>query len=104
MHLNHANIVEAVMGRRGGYLLAREPERISALDVARALGEEIEPVFCVRTPSRCRRVKECPTHPLWARLADVLKEVLSATTVAQLAERCPGRGRHSLPRGYMFQI
>ena len=104
MHLNHASIVESTMGKHGGYRLAREPERTSALDVAKALGEEIEPVFCVRTPSRCRRVRECPTHPLWARLADAVKETLAATTVAELAERCPARGKQPMPRGYAFQI
>ncbi len=104
MHLNHANIVEAVQGRSGGYLLARKPELVSALDVVKALGEEIEPVFCVRRPSKCRRVRECPTHPLWAKLGDLLKEALSTATVARLAERCPRRGQGSLPRGYMFRI
>jgi len=104
MRLRRAGVVAGVLGKSGGYLLARHPELISALDVARALGEQIGPVFCVRAPSRCRRVRECPTHPLWAKLGDLLKEALSATTVAQLAERCPTRGRQSMPRGYVFEI
>lgn len=104
MRLRRAGIVAGVLGKSGGYLLARDPGLISALDVVRALGEQIEPVFCVRAPSRCRRVRECPTHPLWARLGDLLKEALSTTTVAELAERCPTRGRQSMPRGYVFDI
>ena len=106
--LRRARIVSAERGRSGGYFLARLPERISAMDVMEALGERIEPVFCVRKPKECRRAPECPTHPLWCRLADIMKEALSAMTVAQLAERCPGRGRGrgraALPRGYMFHI
>lgn len=102
--LGRAKIVGAQRGRSGGYFLARLPERISALDVIEALGEKSEPVFCVRNPKECRRASECPTHPLWCRLADLMKEALTMTTVAQLAERCPGRGRAALPRGYMFHI
>jgi Rrf2 family iron-sulfur cluster assembly transcriptional regulator len=104
MRLRRAGVVRGVLGKSGGYLLARDPGLTSALDVVRALGEQIDPVFCVRAPSRCRRVKECPTHPLWAKLGDLLKEALSATTVAELAERCPTRGRQSMPRGYVFEI
>ena len=102
--LKRARLVKAVRGTRGGYLLGREPEDISALDVVGAMGEEMAPVFCVRKPSACRRVSECPTHPLWCKLADAMREALSTTTVAQLAEMCPRRGRLALPRGHMFAI
>jgi len=104
MHLGRAGVVAAELGRRGGYRLAREPGRITALDVTKALGEELGPVFCVRRPSRCRRVRECPTYPLWGKLADAVTDILGATTVAELAERCPTRGRSALSRGCMFHI
>jgi Rrf2 family protein len=102
--LKRARIAVPVMGRSGGYLLARPPEKITVLEVISALGEQIEPVFCVRKPSGCRRVRECPTHPLWARLADMMREALTVTTVAQLARRCPRRGAESMSRGYAFHI
>ena len=102
--LRRARIVSAERGRSGGYFLARLPERISAMDVIEALEEKVEPVFCVRRPKECRRTSECPTHPLWCKLSDLMKEALTMTTVARLAERCPGRGRAALPRGYMFHI
>jgi len=104
MPLKRAGIVKAVRGKNGGYVLGREPGKISALDVVRAMGERLEPVFCVGRPSGCRRVGECPTHPLWCKLADAMREALSTTTVAQLAEMCPKRGRLALPRGHAFDI
>ncbi len=104
LKLKRAGLVDAVRGRSGGYLLAREPAKISALDVAKALGEDLGPVQCVTRPSACRRRRECPTYPLWCRLGDIFKEALSATTVAELADRCPGRGKQSMPRGNVFQI
>ncbi|MHC4251972.1 MAG: RrF2 family transcriptional regulator [Planctomycetota bacterium] len=104
MPLKRAGIVKAVRGKNGGYLLGRKPEKISALDVVRAMGELLEPVFCVGTPSKCRRVGECPTHPLWCKLADAMRQALSTTSVAQLAEMCPKRGRLALPQGHTFNI
>jgi Rrf2 family protein len=102
--LGKKGIVRAVRGSRGGYGLARPPERISAMDVLGAIDEEIAPLECVSRPKSCKRRRECPTHPLWCKLADALKDALTATTVAELAERCPRRGCRPLPRGYMFQI
>lgn len=104
MPLKRAGIVRAVRGKRGGYLLGREPGEISALEVVRAMGEKLEPVFCVGRPSSCRRASECPTHPLWCKLADAMREALATTTVGQLAEMCPKRGRLALPRGHTFDI
>jgi len=92
MPLKRSGIVKAVRGKRGGYLLGRRPEGITALEVVEAMGERLAPVFCVGAPSKCRRVAECPTHPLWRRLADAMRGVLSTTTVAQLARDCPRRG------------
>jgi len=91
MPLKRAGIVRAVRGKRGGYMLAREPGEITALDVVRAMGERLDLVFCVGKPSACERRKECPTHPLWSRLAEAMRRELSETTVAQLARECPGR-------------
>jgi Rrf2 family protein len=102
--LRRSGVVKSIHGRSGGYLLARAPERINALEILDAMGEDVGPVECVGKPSKCKRVKECPTHPLWCRLAESYKSVLNSTTVAQLAARCPQRGKESLARGYAFDI
>jgi Rrf2 family protein len=102
--LRQKGIVKSVQGRSGGYTLAKAPERINAFQVITAMGEKLGPVECVQKPGSCKRLKECPTHPLWCRLAEQFEEVLTATTVALLADRCPRRGKESLPRGYTFDI
>ena len=102
--LRRKGILKSIHGRTGGYSLARDPERINAYQILTAIGEDLGLVQCVRKPSSCKRLKECPTYPLYCRLADQHKEILTATTLAELADRCPGRGTHSLPRGYTFEI
>lgn len=49
--LARAGLVSSVSGPRGGFRLAREPERISLLDVVRAI-EGPEPSF------RCREIRQ----------------------------------------------
>jgi Rrf2 family protein len=102
--LRRNGIVKAAHGCAGGYTLARAPEAISAYDVLAAMGERLGPVDCVSKPSSCARAKECPTHPLWCHLADLQREALEAASLAQLADRCPRRGKESLPRGHVFEI
>ena len=102
--LKKAGIVEAVRGKSGGFLLARGPEEISALEVVQAMGEELGPVFCVSEPGACERVSECPTHSLWCKLGDAVRKALETTTVKELAEMCPRRGSKTLPSGHTFDI
>ena len=104
MPLKRAGIVNAARGKQGGYYLEREPANISALDVIEAMGEHLELVLCVGEPTTCERVSECPTHPLWCKLAAALRQALASTSVAQLAEMCPKRGRLALERGHTFSI
>jgi Rrf2 family protein len=96
LSLKRARLVEAVMGKDGGYRLTRAPSRISAYDIVVALGETIVPVPCVKNRTVCCRISRCPTHALWCQVARLMKSALSQTTIAQLAERCPLRhGSHS---------
>ena len=104
LQLKHGGIVHSSRGRSGGFVLAKSPEHLSALDIVDALGESLEPVFCVSSPSRCKRRDVCSTRPLWCRLNDAIRSVLAATTIAQLARECPKHGIASLPKGYMFNL
>ena len=104
MALRRAGIVVASRGRGGGYLLARAPSAISARDVARAVGERLEPVGCTARPRVCPRRRECPTYPLWCSVAEDLEARLESASVEDLAARCPARARRRVPAGHDFCI
>ena len=101
--LRRAGIVTAVRGTSGGYMLAREPGGITALEVVLAMGEEVAPAPCVRTASGCERAAECPVGPLWRRLARAVEAVLSETTLADLVETGAVRGGAALARDHALQ-
>lgn len=102
--LKRAGILRSSRGRAGGYRLARPPSDVTALEIAQALGEDLDPVFCVSSPERCRHHRLCPTRPLWKRLQAEARNLLAAITVEQLAREAPREGTTSLPTGYMFHI
>lgn len=89
--LKRARLVEAVMGKAGGYRLTREPHGISALDVARAVGDEMSPLPCVVNRTACSAARKCSTHALWVRTAVLLEKALEGTSIAQLAHHPPGK-------------
>jgi Rrf2 family protein len=85
--LRAAGLINAMHGRRGGYVLARLPETITALDVLRAVEGPIAPVDCVLEERHCRRAPGCAARELWVELAGEMERVLASATLDRLARR-----------------
>lgn len=86
LKLKHAGLVESVRGPGGGYLLARDADAITAGEVLRAVEETLAPVFCVgdEEDTTCPRVDGCPTHWLWERLGETIRQTLDSVTLSEL--------------------
>jgi len=84
--LRRAGLLESKRGAQGGYLLAREPQAITAGDVIRALEGSILPVECVadQTCSPCTHHDECSARGIWEEVRDRLVETLDSITLADL--------------------
>lgn len=76
--LRNAGLVKSVRGAYGGYVLAREPEKITAGEVIRVLEGPISPVEVLDDEEPAKR-------NLWIKIRDAVKEVLDSTTIADLA-------------------
>jgi Rrf2 family protein len=85
--LSRAGIVEARLGRAGGYRLARPPSRISILDVIEATEGDTRRQTCVLTGQRCGRGNvPCDVHAVFSDAQVAILERLAATTVADVLE------------------
>jgi Rrf2 family cysteine metabolism transcriptional repressor len=85
--LRRAGLVEGTRGVRGGYRLAREPERITVGDVYRVLEGEVAPVECTAEdylPGTCTRENECLSRSIWERVQQAILAVLDSTTLEDL--------------------
>jgi len=84
--LRREGLVTAVRGARGGFVLAREPHAISALDIVEALEGPLAPTVC-DSQAVCGREGACAAEPVWSRVSTALREVLGEFDLATLAAR-----------------
>ena len=85
VRLKAAGLVASHRGTKGGFSLARTPEKITVTDVLNAMDGPLHIVPCMTEP--CERATECITRDLWHAAERALLTVFSGTTVADLANR-----------------
>lgn len=84
--LRKAGILQAERGRKGGYKLAKSPEKIGLAQVIQALDKDLALAFVGegrRQPLR-QPEKGCPTAPFWARMERTFWEALEEATLADV--------------------
>ena len=90
--LARAGIIEIHQGARGGYVLLKEPDRLTMLEVIEAIIGEISLNDCVGRPDSCRNSPTCMVHRVWCTANDQLRTTLRQVTFASLLqdeECCP---------------
>lgn len=84
MQLEKAKLVVGKKGVQGGYILSRDPKKISANDIVSVLerpeGQPQKLVDC----ACCERIKECLTKNVWAKVENALSKTLESITLAKL--------------------
>ncbi|MFZ4579190.1 MAG: RrF2 family transcriptional regulator [Myxococcota bacterium] len=82
--LAQAGLVEATMGKSGGYRLLRDLSQITVAEVVRVLDGESQFVSCQEGDGACHRFAQCDIRsPLDTLNREVMK-VLDRMTIAQL--------------------
>jgi len=84
--LKAAGYIRSVRGARGGYTLARKPDKISLGQIIKVLEGGLSLVDCVEDPRVCEREKNCPTRDIWLRMSDRLMEELSSLTLRDVLD------------------
>ena len=72
--LRRAGILQSQRGVKGGYSFARPPSEVTLLEVVDLLEGELG-------------VEAAASGPVWTEAADAVRNVLAATTIADVAER-----------------
>lgn len=96
--LSREGLVVPVLGRLGGYQLARPATEISVLDVVTAIEGRDEETTCVLRGGPCRPDGRCLVHDLFTRAKGQYVDQLASTTLAEVLETAgwrpvPLRGR-----------
>ena len=86
--LKKANLVEAVRGASGGYVLTRKPEEISVGDVLRALEGDLSPVECATEEESCEHscgaTGHCTTRLVWKKINDSVNGTINNIFISEL--------------------
>ena len=85
--LVRAGLVEASLGRGGGYRLVRAPGEISLLEIIETVEGDARRRTCVLSSSSCNSGHPCDVHALFASAQDALLERLADATVQDAVSR-----------------
>jgi Rrf2 family protein len=84
--LARQRIVTAKHGANGGYLLAKEPSQITALDVISAIDGPVLITSCVTSHGNCGAADKCSVREPLRRVNESILSVLSTVTISHMSE------------------
>ncbi len=103
--LKKAELVQAIRGPGGGFVLARPPAEIRLSDILRAVEGPLSVVDCVSDETACDKAGDCAARQIWKEVSGAIEESLDRVTLEDMTELddkdCPqSRGRKK--RGQAF--
>ncbi|MHC4981843.1 MAG: RrF2 family transcriptional regulator [Planctomycetota bacterium] len=82
--LSRAGLIVPVRGKRGGYMLARQPKDITLLEIIETVEGPLALNLCQYMPPRCSEL-DCPLRPVWQKLQRIVRNTLGSVTMASCA-------------------
>ena len=82
--LKSAGLVHSYRGAKGGFMLARSPEKISLNDIICATEGPLKIVPCDDGKGNCNRAVFCAMRPIWIKANYVLADFFSGITLDKL--------------------
>jgi len=85
--LMSANLVKSVRGPKGGYVLAKPPNKIKIIEIYNILEKTPVLVPCLKRPSVCSLVKTCTAREMWQKMQEDIFSQLTKNTLSDLAKQ-----------------
>jgi Rrf2 family protein len=93
--LKKANLVKSTRGAGGGYLLAKEAEKINAGNIIRAVEGPIVLADCIlagkkinknNSPKKCKKIEDCAIRVLLEEVTQRINQTLDDTSLKDLCK------------------
>ena len=98
--LKNENIVKSVRGPKGGYVLTKDPSKITVYEVVKTLEGSIFSEKCIDTNGKdkkvCKRSRRCASKEVWDEVARQMKKTLEKFSLKDLADRAIKIDPHKL--------
>jgi Rrf2 family cysteine metabolism transcriptional repressor len=87
--LKRGGLVASQKGPSGGYLLARNPSRITMADVLEIVEGDYCPVECLEETgsTQCPKGAPCPMREVWREVRESVNAVLTRATLQSLVDK-----------------
>ena len=89
--LAKAGLVRSLMGKNGGFELARDPADITLLEMIEAIQGQVRMSACVLGIQSCKHFGQCPIRRKLRGLQDTVTDHLRQTTLQELTVAKKGR-------------
>lgn len=83
--LTREGMLQSLAGTNGGYRLARDPEKISALEVIRAIDGPIILTSCFTAHGECDQSEKCTVREPLRRVHEGIVNLLRTITISDLS-------------------
>ncbi len=93
--LRKANLVTALRGPHGGFVLARPSAQITVAEVVEALEGPLILADCPSGPGCCGQPEVCAVREVWQDATEALRGALQKTSLAALADRARAKASSS---------
>jgi Rrf2 family transcriptional regulator, cysteine metabolism repressor len=84
--LKTAGLVKSTRGARGGFTLARPPDKIKLIDIIQVCEGPLALVNCINDASVCSRSSQCAARDVWSELQSAMDKILSSKTLQDMIE------------------
>ncbi|MFA7257107.1 MAG: Rrf2 family transcriptional regulator [Kiritimatiellales bacterium] len=85
--LKNDGLVMGLRGVKGGFVLAKDPSKITVFDILRASEGDMTIVDCARNECKGRDKNLCVTRPVWEGACEVLEAYFSKITLKDLLDK-----------------
>ena len=82
-----AGIAVSERGIKGGFMLARDPKKISLLEIIEIIQGKSGLNVCAVEGKKCGLSRKCSVHPIWLKLREKVEKELRAQNFKKLAGR-----------------
>jgi len=90
--LKKADFIKSLRGPGGGYMLTKDPSKITVGDIAKAVDESLDLIDCIIDEKSCIKIEQCPTRPIWEKTSEKIKEYLHSVTIANMCRDAKKKG------------
>jgi Rrf2 family protein len=97
-----AGLVKSVRGKNGGFVLAKDPERINLAEIVYALEEDKYLIECIEDGESCALAAAGAIKGVWEKASENLYGFLSEITLGKLSRMCANAmpARNAFPHGF----